>query len=311
MSAPIGTAKFDSGSKKGDAIAQSQYMSFIVDGRTYAIPLSDVAEITPYVELNHMPHMPVDVVGLLDSRGSVLPIISLRTRMGLPGKDSHDGDTILLLDTQQGSRIGILVDQVESVITAFEDQHAHLSPLLEGKNGKWIKAILLLNAKVVLVLEPGALIDTTQIERGNSGKVAVQVNDLELQLDKGLRDLIALAGSKESDRVIPHIETVIGHNELEVVKVMEQVESMLASTDTAFNGISRFKQEVAMTGINAFDADLNRMEGITQELQNNIFDAINQLQFQDIVRQKLERVLRHIVGMQDVISTGFNGSATS
>ncbi|MCL1908756.1 MAG: chemotaxis protein CheW [Holophagaceae bacterium] len=311
MSAPAGKLNFDVGQESNSVAAQSQYMSFVIDGRTYAIPLSDVAEITPYVELNHMPHMPADVVGLLDLRGSVLPIISLRTRMGLPGKDSYVGDTILLLDTQQGSRIGILVDQVESVITAFEDQHAHLSPLLEGKSGKWVKAILLLNGKVVLVLEPAALIDTSQIEEGEKKKVAVQVNDIELQLDKGLRDLIALAGHKKNDTVIPQIRSVIGHNESEVTKVIEQVESMLSSTDNAFSGISRFRQEAAMCGIEAFNVNLSQLENIAQEVQNNIFDVINQLQFQDIVRQKLERVLRHIIGMQDVVSAGFNSNSTA
>ncbi|MCL1893115.1 MAG: chemotaxis protein CheW [Holophagaceae bacterium] len=312
MSTSAETPRFEPGKKKDNTVVQgSQYMSFVIDGRTYAIPLSDVAEITPFVELNHMPHMPTDVVGLLDLRGAVLPVISLRTRMGLPAKETYKGDTILLLDTQQGARIGILVDQVESVITAQEDQHAQLSPLLEGKSGKWVRAILLLEGKVVVVLEPNALVDTTQIGREDKEKFSVQVNDVELQLDKGLSDLIAMANYKEDEKIIPQMKSVIGHNESEITKVLEQVEAMLTSTDSAFNGLTSFKQEAASRGIKVFDPSLAKLDTITQEMQDHIFDVINQLQFQDIVRQKLERVLRHVLGMQGVISSGFHHGTSS
>jgi len=301
--------------KEGVAAAASessakQYMSFVVEGHSYALPLSDVAEITPYRELNHMPHMPKNVVGLLDLRGAVLPVITLRLRMGLPIKESHAGDMILLL-AHQDSRVGVLVDQVESVITATEEQHGQISPLLEGDSGKWIRAILLLNGRVVLVLEPSALLKMPPEEdpRGDdsrTGHGGADVSEIEKKMDEGLRELIAMAGSREDGKIVPILNAVIGHNESEVTKVLERVEKMLVSTDSAAVGVSKFKQEVAMCGITTFDGVIAELEKTVQGLNNTIFEVFDQLQFQDIVRQKLEKVLHHILGMQGVISDGFS-----
>nr|AGS53261.1 positive regulator of CheA protein activity (CheW) [uncultured bacterium contig00001] len=282
-------------------------MSFVLNERAYAVPLTDVAEITPYQRLNQMPHTPEDVVGLLDLRGSVLPVICLRSRMGLPKKEHIENDTIIIV-SQNDSRIGILVDTVESVITVTEEQHAHISPLLEGKDGVWVKAILLLKEKVVVVLSPEALVNISKVDKSKETET-VQIDDIELRLDAGLRELIEMAGSRDGGgSIIPQLETVISHNESEVTKVLEKVEDMLASTDQSFNGLHAFKQEAAMSGIKTFDSELAEMDKVTQDLQMGVFDVMQQLQFQDIVRQKLERVLRYIVGMQDVVHSGF-GSA--
>jgi chemotaxis signal transduction protein len=307
--------------REGEAAAAAessvkQYMSFVVEGHSYAIPLCDVAEITPYRELNYMPHMPKNVVGLLDLRGAVLPVITLRLRMGLPLKESHKGDMILLL-AHQNSRIGVLVDQVESVITATAEQHGHISPLLEGDSGKWVNAILLLGERVILVLEPAALLAMPPEEGPTDDTTATEhtvfdTSDIERKMDEGLRDLIALAGTREDGKIVPILDSVIGHNETEVAKVLDRVEKMLASTDTAAIGVSKFKQEVAMCGISTFDGIIAEMEKSVQGLQSTIFDVFDQLQFQDIVRQKLEKVLHHILGMQGVISDGFTaGEAAS
>ena len=289
----------------------SKYMSFMIDGRTYAVALSHVAEITPYAELNQMPHTPVCVEGLLDLRGHVLPVVSLRTKMGLPKKESRETDTILIL-THDDSRIGVLVDQIESVITANHDEQVPVSSLLEGSDGTWVREILLLNGKVILVLEPSSLVRISQHEAPSDASkelASIQLNDIELQLDEGLRKLISLASTKDEggrSNVIPEVKSIIGHTESEMTKVIDSVESMLASADAAFGGLGRFKQEVAISGMKGFDAKMSELDTVTQEVQDSIFNLIQQLQFQDIVRQRLEKVLHHIVGMHGVISKGLN-----
>ena len=307
MSSIAGTHISDQKQDTGSTTV-SQYMSFLINGRSYAVPLSQVAEITPYQELNKMPHTPRGVEGLLDLRGSVLPIVSLRTRMGLPKKEKHETDHILILAHDGGTRTGVLVDQVESVITATEEQHAPISPMLEGQDGVWVREILLRDGKVTLVLEPESLARISKSEHNLLRTVipGADNDDVELMLDDSLNKLIAMAGPKEDGKVVPQIETAISHTESEMTKVLERIESMLVCTDNAFTGISRFKQEVAANGLKGFDEGLNKLNDVTQELQNSVFDVLNQLQFQDIVRQKLERVLRSIAGMGNVISSGLD-----
>ena len=306
MSSALGThGTHAPGKTQGTDSSVSKYMSFLINQRTYAVALSHVAEITPYVELNQMPHTPDCVEGLLDLRGHVLPVVSLRTKMGLPKKERHESDIILIL-THNDSRIGVLVDQIESVITASEEQQAPVSPLLEGTDGVWVQEIVLLNGKVVLVLEPSSLVRISQADAPPE-QLDDKLDDIEHLLDDGLRKLIAMASDSRGDvKIAPQIENTIAHSESEMTKVLDRVEAMLASTDTAFSGIARFKQEVAIGGLKGYDSGLTELDGVTQKVQDNVFELIQQLQFQDIVRQRLERVLRHIMGMHGVISNGLN-----
>jgi len=92
---------------------------------------------------------------------------------------------------------------------------------------------------------------------------------------------------------IPQMEAAIAHTEVEMAKVLDRVETMLASTDLGFTGLARLKQEVS----------LGHFKG--QEIQEQVFELIQMLQFQDIARQKLERVLSHVRGLQAVIGQKF------
>jgi len=282
-----------------------QYMSFCINGRTYAIQLTQVAEITPMCELNQMPHMPKYVEGLLDLRGYVLPVVSLRTRMGLPKNESTEAASILIL-SHEGSRIGVLVDQVESVITATADQHAKLSPLLEGVHGIWVIDILLLKEKVILVLDSSALASMAVNEGNVKADVTVHLEDIELHLDESLNRLIEDSKDREKINIYPLMSQVVSQTESEMTKVLDNIESMLICTDNQFNGISRLRQEVSMNKNQTLVDRANQLDEITQKMQNDIFDVINQLQFQDIIRQKLERVMHHITVMGEAIASGFH-----
>jgi purine-binding chemotaxis protein CheW len=277
----------------------------MINDRDYAIALTQVAEITPYTHLNQMPHTPKYVEGLLDLRGHMLPVVSLRTKMGMPRKENHETGSILIL-SHEGSSIGVLVDQVESVISAGPEHQMPVSPLIEGQEGTWVSEILLLEGRVILVLESESLVRITQSEKPREESTVQVDGDLEMKLDEGLANLIAMADPRGQEKVVPQIETVIAHTESEMTKVIDSIEAMLTGTDSTFTSINRFKQEVAMSGLKDFDSGLNELDGVTQTLQGEIFDLINQLQFQDIVRQKLERVLRHIHGMHSVIAVGLN-----
>jgi purine-binding chemotaxis protein CheW len=293
----------------GGGTTISQYMSFIINERNYAFALTHVAEITPFCELTQMPHTPKCVEGLLDLRGHVLPVISLRTILNLPKKETRDADSILII-THEGARIGVLVDQIESVISATEEQHEKVSPMIVGKDGNWVWEILLLNGKVILVLDPDTLLNLTQaVEDKHSYHLEV-VDDIEVMLDNGLKDLIAMSeGDQDGEdsgkkKIAPQIETVIADTESEVLKVLERMEAMLEHTDKALTGLKPFRQELDMGRGKGLEKLYAELSTITHSMQDDIFDIMQQLQFQAIVRQKLEKSLKHIIGMHKVIAYG-------
>ncbi|HNX96017.1 MAG TPA: chemotaxis protein CheW [Holophaga sp.] len=287
-----------------------QYLTFLLAGQSFAIPLADVAEITPNMVLNRLPHMPKGVEGILDLRGAVLPVMNLRVRLGLPDQEAEHFNNIVILD-QGGNPTGILVDRVDCVVAAHPDQIILASPLLAGPDGGWVKGFVQIEQaskkgpRIIAILD-SRLITTQGMVRHHAS--AFIHADMGRELDEGLLALIQMAPRREeedSTKIIPQMEATISHTEEEMSKVMERVESMLGCADVAFKGLVRLKQELQLGRFRGEEATIAEIERIGQQIQDTVFDLLQQLQFQDIARQKLERVLNHVRGLQAVMGKKF------
>jgi len=289
---------------EGRGSVQFRFMTFFLAERAYGIPLRHVAEITPLRELNRLPHMPKAVEGILDLRGRVVPVMNLRERMSLPPMEAGRTGTILVLDLA-GTATGLLVDAVDAVMSVSEEEVVHASPMLAGLGGAWVEGFIVQGERVITLLD-AAMIANLAPGR-TQGREALASLSLEERLDDDLRRLIELAPAKEQGehRVIPQIETSISYTEQEMAKVLERVEAMLAGTDRAFQGLSYLKQEAGLGKLKGQEKAIAELEGTNQEMQNTVFALIQLMQFQDIARQKLERVMVHLKGMQTVISGKF------
>jgi len=290
--------------KEGRESVHHRFMTFFLNGRAYGLPLEHVAEITPFRDLNKLPHMPRSVEGILDLRGRVVPVVNLRVRMSLPPLEASKTGTILVLDLA-GTATGLLVDAVDAVVSVPEGDIVTASPLLAGVDGAWVEGFIVQGERVVTLLD-AALIASHGIGR-TKGKAVLADLSLEERLDEGLKKLIELAPSKAEGehRIVPQIETSISHTEKEMEKILERVEAMLASTDKVFHGIGYLKQEAGLGKLKGREAEIADLERTNQEMQDLVFALIQQMQFQDIARQKLERVMVHLKGMQLAISGKF------
>ena len=292
---------------QGQASVHPRFMTFFLNERAYGLPLRHVAEITPFRELNKLPHMPRSVEGILDLRGRVVPVVNLRVRMSMPPLEPSKTGTILVLDLA-GTATGLLVDSVDAVVNIPAEDIVPASPLLAGLDGAWVEGFIVQGERVVTLLD-AALIANHGIGH-TQGKQILAALSLEERLDDGLKRLIEMAPSKEGSehRVLPQIETSISYTEQEMAKVLDRVEAMLSSTDKVFSGIAYLKQEAGLGKLKGHERDIAELERTNQEMQDTVFALIQQMQFQDIARQKLERVMAHLRGMQGAISGKFRAA---
>jgi purine-binding chemotaxis protein CheW len=93
-----------------------QVVVFRLGREEFGVPIDSVQEIVRVPEsLTHVPKAPAAVVGVINLRGSVLPVMDLRRRLGLPTVARNDGQRIVvfLID---GVRTGFIVDSVAEVL---------------------------------------------------------------------------------------------------------------------------------------------------------------------------------------------------
>jgi len=121
--------------QKKESVETSQYIVVTLGKEQYGIDIRFIDNIVRMQRITRVPKMPPYLVGIINLRGEVLPVVSLRLKMGLE-KDVYEKTTrIIILKTEQEGNMGVIVDEVKEVVTLEETQVDSVDDLrIEGKN---------------------------------------------------------------------------------------------------------------------------------------------------------------------------------
>ncbi|GAB4423627.1 MAG: chemotaxis protein CheW [Turneriella sp.] len=98
------------------AAQEQQFILFRVEGETYAVGVNETHEVIRYKEPRRIPHAPAHVLGVINLRGAIIPVVGLRERFSLESKSPED-ETRIIIATQKGRLTGLVCDAVERVVT--------------------------------------------------------------------------------------------------------------------------------------------------------------------------------------------------
>lgn len=106
-------------------------VEFQLGDEHYSLDIQIVREIVEMMPVTPLPRAPQYLVGIINLRGEITNIIDLRSLLGLPGSGKTEGQKIVVLmpDATGGSNIGIIVDDVHSVIQVRGED---VEPINEG-----------------------------------------------------------------------------------------------------------------------------------------------------------------------------------
>ena len=96
-----------------------QYLSFMLSGKIYAISITRIKEIIQYGQSTEVPRMPDFIRGVINLRGSVVPVIDLNVRFGKPVTVVGRRNCIIIIEVSIGDEtqnIGVMVDAVNAVL---------------------------------------------------------------------------------------------------------------------------------------------------------------------------------------------------
>lgn len=108
-----------------------QLVSFILDSEEYGVEVLKVREIIRMTNITRVPNTPSYVEGVINLRGKVIPIISLRNRFGLDNSE-HDSRTRIIVMDMNGELTGFIVDSVAEVIRITADEIKPAPPVVAG-----------------------------------------------------------------------------------------------------------------------------------------------------------------------------------
>ena len=129
-----------------------QLVSFELASELYGIEITKVREIILISEITRIPQTPHYVVGLINLRSSVIPVIDLRALFGLTESEKTDESRIMVL--QSGAKtIGIMVDAVSEVLRVTRDHIAPPPPTVAGLGKEYLTGLVRLEKQLLILLD--------------------------------------------------------------------------------------------------------------------------------------------------------------
>jgi purine-binding chemotaxis protein CheW len=95
--------------------ARARWVVFRVAAERFALPLESVERIVRAAQVTPLPHSPAVVLGALDVQGEVLAVFDLRRRFGMPARELHPDQELLIANTRE-RRVVLVIDAAQGVL---------------------------------------------------------------------------------------------------------------------------------------------------------------------------------------------------
>ncbi|MCH4239119.1 MAG: chemotaxis protein CheW [Oscillospiraceae bacterium] len=142
---------------------KGKYLTFWTDDQLFGVPIKDVVQIVGMQKITQIPEYPDYAKGIINLRGTIVPLIDVRLRLGKPEKEYNDR-TCIIVTSVNNSYFGFIVDEVEEV-TDISDDMISPPPKLSGDTvNKYLTGIARMNDKLVLTIDTAKILGEEEFD---------------------------------------------------------------------------------------------------------------------------------------------------
>ena len=149
---------------------QSQFLSFTLGSEEYGVDILRVQEIRSWEPVSRIPNVPHYEKGVVNLRGSIVPIIDLRERFDLGHSQYTPLTVVVVLQARIGEKsrvMGVVVDAVSDVIDV-DKKSIQSSPNFGTKvSTEFINGLVSINQRMVMLLDVDKLLKLDEIGRAH------------------------------------------------------------------------------------------------------------------------------------------------
>ena len=143
----------------------SEFLTFTLGEEQYGVDILKVQEIRGWESLRELPDAPAYMIGVLDFRGDIIPILDLRIRFGISDYEYKPTTVIIVLSsTDEASMMGVVVDAVSDVL-AVSQTEIKPSPNMGSKiKTDYIIGMVSQESGMIMLVDSNRLVDPDEFE---------------------------------------------------------------------------------------------------------------------------------------------------
>ncbi len=145
--------------KEHDMASNNELIAFRIGGQEFCVDIMSVRDIRGWTPTTPLPHSPEYVKGVINLRGSVLPVIDLAARLGFRSTEPTARHVIIV--TQVGTQsVGLLVDAVSDILTITEDKIQPTPDVASELARCFMKGVLAIEGRMISLIGLDSVLQT-------------------------------------------------------------------------------------------------------------------------------------------------------
>lgn len=134
-----------------------ELLTFRISDQDYALEIMSVREIRGWARATPLPHAPSYMKGVINLRGTVLPVMDLAERLSLPAREQSARNVIIVV--HHGETItGLLVDAVSDIVSLTAEDLQTPPEMASGVSTSVVRDLTLIDDKMVRILDLACVI---------------------------------------------------------------------------------------------------------------------------------------------------------
>ncbi|MGR3178130.1 MAG: chemotaxis protein CheW [Candidatus Anammoxibacter sp.] len=131
---------------------EGRYLTFFLGDEEYGVEISFVKEIIGVLHITAVPLSENYILGVINLRGKVVPVIDLRLKFGLSKCEPTERSCIVVIEYNR-ELIGVLVDTVSEVIDIGEDEFDETTFLDQKVDSQYIRGVGKIDGKIKILID--------------------------------------------------------------------------------------------------------------------------------------------------------------
>jgi purine-binding chemotaxis protein CheW len=134
-------------------MSPTQYLSFSLAGEEYAVDILRVQEIRGICPITPLPQAPPRVRGVMNLRGSVVPVIDMRAALGLAEEKAYGPFVVIIVLSVRGRTMGFVVDSVSDVLSVDAASVERTPDVASAVDASLVSGIARVNERFVMLVD--------------------------------------------------------------------------------------------------------------------------------------------------------------